>query len=108
MTQRTGSKTTKHTCGGPSFGRKTPGCPRCDELIAGAAPVQQAWRNRPTRAQQDEQRCREIRAHFAAQRRIAEPRVRCSLCGADGALDKCWNCGAVKAHRPVCDTFGEW
>lgn len=33
--------TTKHTCGGPVFGRKTPGCPRCDELLAGAAPV--AW-----------------------------------------------------------------
>ena len=31
--------TTKHTCGGPAFGRKTPGCPRCDELLAGAAPV---------------------------------------------------------------------
>jgi len=35
----TKTPTTKHTCGGPSFGRKTPGCPRCDELIAGAAPV---------------------------------------------------------------------
>jgi hypothetical protein len=34
------STTTKHTCGGPVYGRKTPGCPRCDELIAGAAPVQ--------------------------------------------------------------------
>jgi hypothetical protein len=34
------STTTKHTCGGPVFGRKTAGCPRCDELIAGAAPVQ--------------------------------------------------------------------
>ncbi|MGW1993230.1 hypothetical protein [Embleya sp. NPDC001921] len=35
-------KTTKHTCNngrGPVFGRKTEGCPRCDELIAGAAPV---------------------------------------------------------------------
>lgn len=42
----TKSSTTKHTCGGPSFGRKTPGCPRCDELIAGAAPVVQAWRTR--------------------------------------------------------------
>lgn len=29
---------TEHTCGGPKFGRKTPGCPRCDELIAGATP----------------------------------------------------------------------
>jgi hypothetical protein len=27
---------TAHTCGGPKFGRKTPGCPRCDELLAGA------------------------------------------------------------------------
>jgi hypothetical protein len=27
---------TEHTCGGPKFGRKTPGCPRCDELLAGS------------------------------------------------------------------------
>lgn len=32
--------TTKHTCGGPVFGKKTPGCPRCDELLAGAQPTQ--------------------------------------------------------------------
>ena len=31
--------TTKHTCGGPVFGKRTAGCPRCDELSAGAAPV---------------------------------------------------------------------
>jgi hypothetical protein len=34
--------TTKHTCNdgnGPVFGRKTAGCPRCDELLGGAAPV---------------------------------------------------------------------
>lgn len=49
----------KHTCGGPVFGRKTPGCPRCDELLAGAKPVQ--WAN--TRKLADEQRVREIRAH---------------------------------------------
>jgi hypothetical protein len=30
--------TTKHTCGGPAFGRRTAGCPRCDELAAGAEP----------------------------------------------------------------------
>ncbi len=39
------STTTKHTCNegfGPSFGRKTAGCPRCDELSAGAAPVRWA------------------------------------------------------------------
>ncbi|MFG1659122.1 hypothetical protein ACGFIY_21575 [Micromonospora chersina] len=32
---------TKHTCNrgrGPAFGRKTPGCPRCDELLNGAPP----------------------------------------------------------------------
>ena len=34
--------TTKHTCGGPAFGRRTAGCPRCDELAAGAAPVRWA------------------------------------------------------------------
>lgn len=36
-------RTTRHTCGGPVFGRKTPGCPRCDELLAGAEPVR--WNN---------------------------------------------------------------
>lgn len=33
--------TTSHTCNdgnGPAFGRKTPGCPRCDELLSGAKP----------------------------------------------------------------------
>lgn len=39
--------TTTHTCGGPSFGRRTPGCPRCDELLAGAEPVR--WASRPSR-----------------------------------------------------------
>jgi hypothetical protein len=39
---------TRHTCNdgnGPYFGRKTSGCPRCDQLLAGAAPVVQTWRN---------------------------------------------------------------
>lgn len=31
--------TTKHSCGGVVFGKKTKGCPRCDELLAGAAPT---------------------------------------------------------------------
>ena len=75
----TKSTTTKHTCGGPAFGRKTPGCPRCDELIAGAAPV--VWRN--TSKQDDVQRCAGIHAHFAGDRH------RSGGCG------------------PVC-TFGEW
>jgi hypothetical protein len=74
-------KTTKHTCGGPQFGRKTPGCPRCDELIAGAAPVVQSWRGS---RQRDADRHRaECAAHFAS------------------AKHRSGGCG------PVC-TFGEW
>lgn len=54
--------TTKHTCGGPVFGKKTPGCPRCDELLAGAVPVQ--WSALGKRAaDQDVERVAEIRAH---------------------------------------------
>ena len=54
------SAATRHTCGGPVFGRKTPGCPRCDELAAGAAPVVQSWRRRES---DDARLCREIREH---------------------------------------------
>lgn len=74
--------TTKHTCNGgtgPVFGRKTAGCPRCEELKSGAAPIQWA----PSRQAQDIQRCREIDAHFA------------------GAHHRSGKCG------PVC-TFGDW
>ena len=70
---------TRHTCGGPSFGRLTAGCPRCDELLEGAAPVR--WRE--TRKQEDARRCAEIAAHFA------------------GEQHRSGGCG------PVC-TFGEW
>lgn len=55
----TTTTTTRHTCGGPSFGRKTPGCPRCDELLNGAAPV--VWAN--SSRQDDRQRSAVIRAH---------------------------------------------
>lgn len=72
--------TTQHTCGGPVFGRKTAGCPRCDELLAGAAPV--VWNIR-SRAQEDAQRVREIHAHFT------------------GEYHRSGKCG------PVC-TFGDW
>lgn len=57
--------TTSHTCGGPVFGRKTTGCPRCDELLAGAAPV--VWNIR-SRAQEDAQRVRDTHAHFTGHR----------------------------------------
>lgn len=40
---------TTHTCGGPVFGQKTPGCPRCDELLAGAAPRAAHFTPRPVR-----------------------------------------------------------
>lgn len=74
--------TTKHTCNsgnGLVFGRKTVGCPRCDEMIAGAAPVR--WAH--AKASQDAQRCREIDAHFT------------------GHKHRSGGCG------PVC-TFGDW
>jgi hypothetical protein len=61
------STTTKHTCGGPAFGRKTPGCPRCDELLAGAAPVKWGM----TSKQEDKQRAAEIRAHDCKRSRCA-------------------------------------
>lgn len=79
------SNRTEHTCcpsgRGPAFGRKTPGCPRCDELLAGAAP-------------------REAHAgHLAAQRRAAAEddvarRIREHDCRTAG-------CG------PVCTAF-QW
>lgn len=72
--------TTKHTCGGPVFGRKTKGCPRCDELLAGAKPVKWAC-NYVEKA--GESRAR-IAAHFAP--------------GGPHATGKC---------GPVC-TFGDW
>jgi len=75
----TKSTTTKHTCGGPSFGRLTPGCPRCDELADGAAPVK--WAN--SRRDDDARRSAEIAAHFTSQRHLSG------------------SCGVV------C-TFGEW
>ncbi|MFI6981539.1 hypothetical protein ACIBSV_23490 [Embleya sp. NPDC050154] len=56
-------KTTKHTCNdgrGPVFGRKTPNCPRCDELANGAAPVKWTW---TSRRDDDARRAAEIRNH---------------------------------------------
>lgn len=86
---KTTTPTTKHTCGGPVFGKKTPGCPRCDELIDGAAPV--TW---------------------------AGSEHKCPKCGrrqpCTGLCDSCSNTAhfASEKHRsggcgPVC-TFGDW
>jgi hypothetical protein len=76
---------TKHTCGGPVFGRLAPPgeCVRCDELRAGAPPVR--WRN--ARRDDGARRSAEIHAHFRS-RRHNDP-TDPNYCG------------------PVC-TFGEW
>jgi hypothetical protein len=63
--------TTKHTCGGPVFGRLAdPGeCPRCDELRAGALPVSWAWTAGYKRRQaQEAARTDQMAAHFASAR----------------------------------------
>ncbi len=55
--------TTPHTCNQgrpPVFGRKTPGCPRCDELLAGAPAV--VWSGQ-RKAQMEAEQIRAIRAH---------------------------------------------
>ena len=76
--------TTQHTCNdgrGPVFGRKIAGCPRCDELLSGAAPVA-GWGSRKRAMEADHLRA--ISAHFAP----GSPHSR-GACG------------------PVC-TFGDW
>ncbi|RBM05656.1 hypothetical protein [Streptomyces sp. PT12] len=71
----------KHTHG-PNFGKKVDGCPRCDELKAGAEPVRQEWRGQAAR--DEEMRRRSHEAHFAP--------------GGPHATGQC---------GPVC-TFGDW
>lgn len=56
---------TPHTCGGPVFGRKTPGCPRCDELLSGAEPVQWAGKTAVQRRRDEAQDAAARRAHYA-------------------------------------------
>jgi hypothetical protein len=45
------STTTKHTCE-MVFGRKTIGCPRCDELLAGAETVKWDWAERKKKTEE--------------------------------------------------------
>jgi hypothetical protein len=79
---------TRHTCNdgrGPHFGRKTPGCPRCDELAAGAATRAPAWGDALKRRQENDALDRRYHAqHFAP--------------GGPHATGAC---------GPVC-TFGDW
>jgi hypothetical protein len=75
--------TTKHSHK-PNFGKKVDGCPRCDELKAGAEPV--GW-NRPRNERERTggyPTSREVTSHFAPN----SPHAR-------------GECG------PVC-TFGDW
>lgn len=54
------SNTTKHSCGGVVFGKKTKGCPRCDELLAGATPTKWAF---TIAKEREEGFMRALRAH---------------------------------------------
>lgn len=75
---------TKHDHG-PNFGRREPGCARCAELTAGAAPRTNPGVEAKRRASEaDADRLAEIRAHFAV-----------------GGPHATGTCG------PVC-TWGDW
>ena len=56
---------TKHNCGGPIFGRKTAGCPRCDELLAGAEP--RRWNTQ--KAEDEARRIQAIKNHACTKSR---------------------------------------
>ena len=78
----------RHTCNdgrGPHFGRKTPGCPRCDELLAGAPTRSPAWVGALKRRQENDALDRRYHSeHFAP--------------GGPHATGAC---------GPVC-TYGDW
>ena len=65
-----------------SFGRKDAECPRCVELMAGAAP-RARFGGRMTRTERDQKACAEVREHFQSYKHLSG------------------GCGVV------C-TFGEW
>lgn len=71
--------TTRHTCGGPAWGRRTAGCPRCDELAGGAEPVRWARSRSPW---DEAQEIRWLQEHLASERH-------------------------ARHCRPVC-TYGDW
>lgn len=89
----TGPAKTQHDpkiCGalpgrGPAFGRKVAGCPRCDELLAGA-PTRALSEHRQSqvdaaarRTRDEEQRLADMRSHFASDEH------RAGLCNGKGA-----------------------
>jgi len=76
-------RVTQHTCNsghGPVFGRKTAGCLRCDELLAGAKPI--SWNIRDKKAEERD-RSTAIHIHFTSEKHLSG------------------GCG------PVC-TYGDW
>ena len=62
--------TTQHSCNGgngPMFGRRTAGCPRCDELTAGAAPRTLHWVEARKRSEREQAgRAAAIRHHYSS------------------------------------------
>lgn len=77
MTTQTATQHDAAICGalpgrGPAFGRKVPGCPRCDELLAGAEPRQLSAHRQAmvdahaSRVDADVQRLADMREHFAS------------------------------------------
>jgi hypothetical protein len=93
------SAVTVHTCNegaGPFFGRKTAGCPRCEELLSGAVPRGAAWRTRPgSWVDGDAGRVAAIRA-------LSRPVV-CTLPGCAG-----WCARSATGDCPLTGRFVWW
>lgn len=89
----TSSTQARHSCGGPSFGRLTAGCARCDELASGASP--RTWGGRAYT------RCsgcgRQVEAGYFG--------TRCAACQTRDHFTSERHCSG--GCGPVC-TFGEW
>jgi len=62
---------TQHNCNDgaePFFGKKTPGCPRCDELLNGAPVRKLGWVERKKQRDEDARRRREfMRRHYESE-----------------------------------------
>lgn len=78
----TNEKQTAHTCNdgaGPHFGKKTLGCPRCDELSAGAAPRQ--WNGQAERANRNAYAARLDAEQCVGHAPQLNPGGYCTVCG---------------------------
>lgn len=93
MTEQTKTQHSSSICGalpgrGPAFGRKVAGCPRCDELLAGAAPRQLSGHRQPM-------------VDAAAQRRRDDANRELHR------LDHIRTCDVCRTGRGVCTAF-DW